>query len=273
VPSSQYVNEDLPRGLPQAMPLRHLSKPFLVEEVRAEHLQRIVFHSNPTSAAADKFRLLRVRMRELWTAGKLKSVLVTSPLPGDGKSTTAVNLATALTEEGTRKVLFVDADLHRGSLYKQLHLEARAGLAECLQGGLNPLPLIRLIEPLGWYLLSSGKEIPANPTELLKPQMLASLFQKLSSNFDWIVIDSPPILALSDAVPLRQHADGSLLVAKSGCTPVKAVEDALALLGRKHVIGLVLNGVHSMHQPYSSHHERYNRRAGSSPIASASDQP
>ena len=84
--------------------------------------------------------------------------------------------------------------------------------------------------------------MPGSPTELLQPQELSSLFQKLSSQFDWIVVDSPPILPLSDAVALRQHIDGTLLVAMAGSTPSKAVDEAIALLGRKHILGLILNG-------------------------------
>ena len=80
-----------------------------------------------------RFRLLRMRLRDCWAAGKLKSVLVTSPCPGEGKSTTALNLATALAEERTRTVLLVDGDLHRGSLNNQLVLDPHVGLAECLQ--------------------------------------------------------------------------------------------------------------------------------------------
>ena len=128
-----------------------------VEETHVEHLARLIFHTNPTSTAADKFRLLRMRLDECWKAGKLKSVLVSSPLPGDGKSTTALNLATALAEKRTRSVLLVDADLHHGSITQQLNLEPYAGLAECLHGRINPISAIRRIEPLGWHFLPSGK--------------------------------------------------------------------------------------------------------------------
>ena len=110
---------------------------------------------------------------------------------------------------------------------------------------LNPLSAIRRVEPFGWYFLSAGQFSVGSPTELLQPQELATFFQKLSSQFDWIVVDSPPVLPLSDAVALRQHLDGTLLVARAGSTPAKAVEDAIALLGRKHIIGLSLMALRS----------------------------
>jgi protein-tyrosine kinase len=229
--------------------LKHLA----VEEALPEHLGRIVYHTSSTSLAADKFRLLQMRLREFWTSGKLKSVLVTSPLPGDGKSTIALNLATALNEQGKRTVLLIDADLHRGCLNDQLGLKPHVGLRECLQQGLNPFSAIRRIEPLGWYLLSAGELHVGSPTELLHPQVIANLLQKLSPHFDWIVIDSPPVLPLSDAVALKNHVDGSLLIARAGFTPAKAVEDAIALLGQKHIIGLVLNGMEKINQPYAAY--------------------
>ena len=234
----------------------------MFEEVHVKHFGRVVFHTEPAGAAADRFRLLRMRLRDCWAAGKLKSVLITSPLPGEGKSTTALNLATALAEERTRTVLLVDGDLHRGSLNNQLGLDPHVGLAECLQSRLNPLSAIRRVEPFGWYFLSSGQLSVGSPTELLQPQELSTLFQKLSSQFDWIVVDSPPVLPLSDAVAYRQHVDGSLLVARAGSTSEKAVEDAIALLGRRHIIGLVLNGIEKLQHPYSAY---YHNQRGDKP--------
>jgi len=232
----------------------------LTEQIDVTRLERLAFYTDPAGIAADRFRLLRTRLREFWTAGKLKSLLITSPLPGDGKSTTALNLATALTEDGTRRVLLIDADLHRGSLQEQLGISAHAGLSECLQGGLDPIPLTCFIEPLGWYLLSAGEVHPSSPTELLQPPELSGLFQRLASEFDWIVIDCPPVLSLSDAVALKSHVDGILLVARAGCTPGKAVEDAISLLGKRHVLGLVLNGIEDSDQPYSAYHRYYHSR-------------
>jgi capsular exopolysaccharide synthesis family protein len=249
------LHVDAPQIVSYPGELRREHKQFHVEDVPVENLARVVFHTDPTGTAADRFRLLRMRLREAWTAGKLKSVLVTSPLSGDGKTITALNLATALTEERMRKVLLIEADLHRGYLDQQLALSSHIGLAECLQHGLDPLSAIRRIEPLGWYLLSAGRFSAGSPTELLHPQELNTLFQKVSPQFDWIVIDSPPVLPLSDAVALRHHADGVLMVAKAACTSMKAVEDAMARLGKRHILGLLLNGIEKLDQPYSRYYQ------------------
>ena len=231
-----------------------------VEEARNhERLGRIVVQSDPASIAADKFRLLRVRLRKHWAAGKLKTILITSPLPEDGKTTVTLNLATALIEERKRKVLVIDGDLHRGSIDLQLGLLPQVGLAECLQQATPPLTAIRQIEPFGWHYLSSGKLRLKNPTEVLQPQQVSELIKKLTHYFDWIIVDSPPVLPLSDAVALVPHLDGTLLVARAGVTPAKAVEDAIRLVGRSHIVGLVLNGVEKADQPYSSSYAHYRR--------------
>jgi capsular exopolysaccharide synthesis family protein len=264
------ANVDVPQIQP-APALRPEPKQLRVEDVHVKHFERVVFHTDPSGAAADKFRLLRMRLRDCWAAGKLKSVLITSPLPGEGKSTTALNLATALAEERTRKVLLVDGDLHRGSLNDQLGLNPHVGLGQCLTNGLNPLSALRRVEPFGWYFLCSGQLSVGSPTELLQPQELAALFQKLVCQFDWIVVDSPPVLALSDAVALRQHMDATLLVARAGSTSAKAVEDAIALLGRKHIIGLVLNGIEKIHQPYGAYYQYQSRTKSTSRKMPATD--
>jgi protein-tyrosine kinase len=203
---------------------------------------RIVYHTDPHSAAADRFRRMRIRLQALWSTGKLKKLLITSPLPGDGKSTVAMNLATALSERGKRTVLLVEADLHYGPLTAKLGLSQRPGLAECLESGSNPLAAVRHIMPLDWYFLPAGKA-SINPTELIQGQMLPLVIDRLASQFDWLVIDSPPVIPLSEVQSLKSHSDGSLLVVRAGRTSQDAVEEAVTLLGKQHVLGIILNGV------------------------------
>lgn len=229
--------------------------PLQLEEVQIGPLSRLIVHTDSSSIAADRFRLLRMRLGECWKSGQFKSVLITSPLPGDGKSTTALNLVTALAEEKSRSVLLIDADLHRRSLTEQLNLQHHNGFADCLQFRHNPLPVIRRVQPLGWYFLPCGQYHAGSPTDLLQPRELGALIRDLTSQFDWVIIDSPPLLPLSDAVALRQHVDGTLLIAKAGFTPESAINKAIELLGKRHIVGLVLNGVEKVTQPYSSYYQ------------------
>jgi capsular exopolysaccharide synthesis family protein len=236
--------------------------PFTLQDIPAEHVvlratARIVCQSEPTSPGADRIRYLRMRLHEPWAAGKLKTLLITSPLASDGKSTIALNLATALAEGGKRTVVLVDGDLHHSPLLGRFGLPARSqGLADCVENGSNPLSAIMRLEPLGWYLLPAGKP-GANPTELLQSKALSSVMQKLAAHFDWILIDSPPVLPLTDALSLKQHAEASLIVVRAGSTPKDAVDEAVTLLGNQHVLGIVLNGVEGLNRRY--HKYGYHR--------------
>jgi capsular exopolysaccharide synthesis family protein len=225
---------------------------FPVEEARLHPEQRLVFYTNPHSPAADRFRYLRMRLREPWAAGKLKRLLITSPVPNDGKSTVTLNLATALSERGQRSVLVIDADLHNSRLAERLGLKARAGLSECLQDGLDPLSAIRRVEPFGWHLLPAG-EPPSNATELLQAPHLAKILEQVSAIFDWILIDSPPAVPLTDAISLQAHAHASLLVIRAGHTPRGAVEQATALLGTKNMLGVIVNGLEPRNYAYGKY--------------------
>jgi succinoglycan biosynthesis transport protein ExoP len=233
------------------------------EGIEVEHVQvapesRIVFFSDPRSPGADRFRYLRMRLRELWDTGKLRSLLITSPLPQDGKSTIALNLATALAELGKRKVLLIEADLHHPTLCSQLGLDSWEGLAECLEDGLNPLSFVKRLDPLNWYLLPSGRT-DRNPTDLLQPSALAYVMSKLSGHFDWILFDAPPLGPLTDSVSLSRFADASLVIVRAGQTPREAVEETFALLGPKHVLGVVLNGLDGLDRVYSKYRAYYGK--------------
>jgi capsular exopolysaccharide synthesis family protein len=252
------------RQVEETLQLKHI----LTEKVHVHPDSRIVLHTDPSSPAADRFRYLRMCLRELWTAGKLRSLLITSALPNDGKSTMSLNLATALAEGGRRSVLLLEADLHNPSLSKKLGLENRPGLSDCLEGGSNPLSAIRRLEPLNWYFLPAGNAV-GHPTELLQTEALALLMQKLSSLFDWVVVDSPPVIPVTDALSLARQTSATILVAREGCTPREAVEKAVALIGKQRLLGVILNGVEGLDRLYSGYYGYYgySQRSKSGSIA------
>ena len=237
-------------GTPVATPFPLGQIPTVEVQVLPE--SRIAIHTDPRSAWADRFRFLRMCLRELWNTGKLKTLLITSPLPQDGKSTIALNLATALAEGGKRTVALIEADLHHPTLGETLGLKSRLGLADCLESGINPISVLRRIEPLGWYLMSAG-EPRSNPTELLQTEALASVIQELSAHFDWVLIDAPPVAPLTDALLLARQANATLLVAREGRTPRETLERAIALLGRQRLLGIVLNGVEGLDRLYTGY--------------------
>ncbi len=224
-----------------------------VERAEVPLETRLLFHTDPRSPSADRYRLLRMRLRELGKTGKLKTVLVTSPLPHDGKSTVCLNLASALAEGGRKKVLLIEADLHRPALTDRLGLRPWKGLAECLEGALAPLSAVRKVEPLNWFLLPAGGS-RTNASELLQTGALAGMVSELSAEFDWIILDSPPVLALSDAPALTRCADATLLVARADRTVREAIDEAIEIIGRQRVAGIVLNGVTSLDRTYSKYY-------------------
>jgi polysaccharide biosynthesis transport protein len=229
-----------------------------VDEAHIGPDSRLVVWTDPRSPGADRFRYLRMRLGELKDIAKLRTLMITSPLPRDGKSTVILNLATVLAEGGKQSVLVIEADLHHPILAHRLGVEGQAGLSECLSGILDPMMAIRRIEPPKWYLLQAGKPV-ANPSELLQSGNLATVLQKLSPNFNWILVDTPPVAPLTDAVTISQHVDASLLVVRANHTPRELVEEALNLLGPKHVPCVVLNGAEGLNRLYSRYSGYYGK--------------
>jgi receptor protein-tyrosine kinase len=197
-----------------------------------------------------------MRLRALEAGDRCKNLLITSALPQDGKSTVSLNLATALTEHGKRSVLLIEADIHHPTLTRQLLLKPWPGLSDCLEGRLKVLTAIRRIEPLGCYLLPAGTP-QGNPSEILQSDAMAEMMQELQSNFDWVLMDAPPLTPLTDAMSMARHAQASLLVVRAGHTPKSSVEAAVALLGPKHVVGIVLNGLEGLDRAYSNYYGYY----------------
>lgn len=223
---------------------------------------RLVVHTDPRSAGADRFRLVQIRLRSMQASRKLQSLLITSPLPEDGKSTVALNLATGLSDNGKCPVLLLEADVHRPTLLKKLGLEPWPGLTECFKSKSDPMRAIRRIDPLGFYLLPAGQ--PAEDgSSLLQSDFTAQLIKNLSSSsFSWILIDSPPTTPIADILVLRAQADATLLVARARQTPREAIEESTQNLGRGHILGIVLNGVDGLERAYSKYYGYGNSSDG-----------
>lgn len=248
---------ELPRPVPNPDQI-------MAEEVNLPPDHRIVFYSSPCTPASDRIRYLRMQLRNMREARGLKTVLIASATARDGKSTLALNLATALAEEGKNRVLLLEADLHHAPLAGRLGLSTpNEGLVRCLQTGADPFSVIRRLNPLGWYLLPAGQP-PTNPTELLQTNNFGTVLKHVSGSFDWILIDSPPVVPLSDAVFLRQHADATLLVVRAGHTPQTAVDEAVRQLGRQNIAAMVLNAVEGLERIYHKYGSTYYASAKAS---------
>lgn len=190
------------------------------------------------SPRAESFRQLRTNLQFANVSGKARSVLITSSLPGEGKSTTATNLAIALAQAG-QSVCLVDADLRRPMVNEYMHLERNAGLTTALVGSTD---VNELLQPWGsdqLYVLTSG-QVPPNPSELLGSEEMKDLLRRLENTFDTIIIDAPPLLPVTDAAVLSQLVGGVVLVV--GSHKLKR-QDLVKSLGSLDLVGANLMGV------------------------------
>ncbi|WP_457946052.1 polysaccharide biosynthesis tyrosine autokinase [Pseudarthrobacter sp. alpha12b] len=195
----------------------------------------------PQSPRAESYRQLRTNLQFAHVSHESKTVLVTSSVPGEGKSTTATNLAIALAQSG-QSVALVDADLRRPMVAEYLGLERGAGLTTALIGAAD---LGDLLQPWGsdnLYVLAAG-QVPPNPSELLGSLRMKQLITELESDFDAVVIDAPPLLPVTDAAVLAQQAGGVVVVVgamKVRTTELQKALDALDMV-KADLLGIVLN--------------------------------
>ena len=202
---------------------------------------KFVCITDEESLAAEKFRFLGIRLRHLQQKRAIKWMVVTSSVAGEGKSTIAGNLACALAGNKQQKVLLLEGDLRRPSLAQQLGLGELPGLSELLEGE-SDRPRIST----GLKVWVSGSCRPAARLETLwrfmQPGKLSALMDRLGAAFDWIVIDSPPVLPLADTSIWMRLADAILLVTRPGTTAKRQLQRSLEAIEQSKLLGAVLNG-------------------------------
>lgn len=201
----------------------------------------LLTQSGHQSPRAESFRQLRTNLQFANVSGSAKSVLVTSSLPGEGKSTTATNLAIALAQAG-QTVCLIDADLRRPMVNEYLGLDRSAGLTTALVGQAHVNDLLQSWGEDNLYVLTSGV-IPPNPSELLGSTEMQNLVDSLESTFDTVIIDAPPLLPVTDAAVLSQHVSGVVLVVGSQKLKVQDLAKSLSALEMvsADLLGIVLN--------------------------------
>jgi len=197
---------------------------------------------NPWSPITENYRLIRANLQFASTNGEQNGaasrlLMVTSPEPGDGKTTTAVNLAIAMALSG-RKVLLVDADMRRPQVHKMLGIERGPGLADVLTGG-RPADFVRETIVDGLSCLTAGvPEVP--PTELLDTERMRALIRESTERFDVVILDTPPVLAATDPIVVAPHCDAILVVASADKTDFRALSQVEKTLD---AIGVPIGGV------------------------------
>jgi capsular exopolysaccharide synthesis family protein len=205
---------------------------------------QLVCLTDGESLVAEKFRFLAVRLRHLQRERPLKRVLITSSIPREGKSTVAANLACTLARKKQQRTLLIEGDVRRPSLSQLFGLQGKPGLCDWLQGNDATMKDIYHLEGLGLWILPAGSA-SGNPLELLQTGRLSALMSQLTALFDWLIIDSPPVLPLADTSVWSRLADGILLVARQGITEKRQLQRGLEALDHQKLIGALLNSSHS----------------------------
>jgi protein-tyrosine kinase len=210
-------------------------------------------------AAVEQFRSLRSRIYEMRDIKPLKSILVSSGLPQEGKSFISVNLALSLARHKNSKVLLIDGDMRRFTLHQILGCESQPGLAEYLAGKVGILDVMQRPEltsdtgamnsaPLSNLTFIAGGNGGDKAADLSGNPRFSDLIRLATPHFDWIIVDSSPVLPVSDAVNLARACDGVLLVARGGVTKFPVAQRAQSELKASNVLGFVLNAVHETPQ-------------------------
>jgi len=194
---------------------------------RGPESERVSILRRPRSPRSESYRRLRSNL-EFVKEGGATCVVVTSALPGEGKSTTAANLAAAMAEDGSR-VLLVDADLRRPTVADTTGLESALGLSTVLIGKAQLFGTVQRWGDTTVDVLTSG-EIPPNPLQLIESRAMGTLIEHARTAYDFVVFDSPPLLSLVDAAVLARRTDGPLVVTSSGRTRRKQLASALETL-------------------------------------------
>ncbi|NNL84412.1 MAG: CpsD/CapB family tyrosine-protein kinase [Myxococcales bacterium] len=220
----------------------------LSEEAGALNKRRISL-LHPDSFVAEQFRSLRTRIESIAAQQPLRTIAVTSALPSEGKTTSAVNLALVTAMSLQSKVILVDCDLREPTVHRSLGISAKAGLGEVLAGTAEISDAIARVYDTGLDVMPVAQR-PPNPSELLSSGRMRDVLEELSTNYDRVILDVPPTLGLPDAKVISELCDGVVFVVRADVTAREEVRSALEILDRRRVLGLVLNWTQTKPEHY-----------------------
>ena len=221
----------------------------------------LIASREPLSIQAESYRSIRTTLLVSSLPGKIKTLLVTSPLAREGKSATVANLGLTLSQ-ANKRVIMVDSDLRKPKLSKIFGLQSGTGLTQYISSRFEATDLLKSTAFPHLFFISSGP-IPTNPVELLTSEKMGNLISFLKQSFDFILFDTPPLLAVSDAVAMGPMIDGIILVARGGQTPIPALKQAKEKLDMHKIkcVGVILNGIDLVEQDgyYARQYYHYSK--------------
>jgi protein-tyrosine kinase len=218
--------------------------------------------SQDGTLGTEEFRSLRSRLYQIREGKKqpLQSLLVSSAMAGEGKTFVAVNLARAIVQQHGRRVLLIDTDLRLSRMHIMLGASLAPGVSEYLLGDADMFSVLQRGAQEGLFFIGGGKTA-SNPAELIGAGRLKPLIQRLAPVFDWIILDSPPSVPVTDASLLAEITDGVLMVVKAGETPYDIAQKGCQQFRDKHLVGAVLNRV-APSASYSAYYYRADGKGG-----------
>src|SRR2546425_385847 len=200
-----------------------------------------VFCKQSLAVCAEQFRTLRSRLYRLRDKQPVRTLLVTSAVPGEGKTFVSLNLALAIARQHERRALLIDADLRASRLHVRLGAPSAPGLSDYLSGKADEFSILQADPKVELFLIPAGRP-EANPSELLANGKLKGFLNGISPVFDWVIVDAPPILVVADAGIIAEFCDGVIVVVRAGETAHDLVKTTLQEFRGNNLLGVVLNG-------------------------------
>lgn len=232
-----------------------------IEEIAISHLHpRLIMLTQPLAPECEQFKTLRTRIFHDAQKKDVKVLTVSSAIAGEGKTSTALNLAIAIAQSKEKRVLVIDGDLRRPNISAYLGLRVSKGLGELLSSQCDLKEAVIRLETAGLDILPASRETE-NPTEALSSSKLAETIATLRDYYDFILIDSPPVLPFADAGLLANHSDSVLLVIRAGMADYDTIEKAIDSLPAGRILGVVLNGAENIRDTgYYDYYYNYSDR-------------
>jgi capsular exopolysaccharide synthesis family protein len=229
----------------------------MFERIDSRLAEKVVADTHMMPVSREQYRRLAAVLHDAQGTSSLRVVLVASAVSGEGKTLTSCNLALTLSESYRRRVLLIDADLRRPALHHIFKLDASVGLSDGLASSADSSLIVRQVSP-NLAVLPAGRP-NADPMAGLISDRMRRLIDEARQTFDWVILDTPPLVQLPDANLLASMADGAVLVIRADSTPHRMVQRALDALGRNRIVGAVLNQAATAPAPaYYSYYNSYS---------------
>lgn len=228
--------------------------------------------NRPQEAPTEEFRTLRTRLNHLQTLQPIHSLVITSPSPAEGKSFAAVNLALSEANLAGNLTLLADFDFRRPVVHSLFQIDRSPGITDYLQGKVELHEIIKKVSGMNLYLMPAGEGV-LNPLELLNLRSAKDLVKTLPTLFNWVILDTPPLLFAADANLLATMCDGTILVVRIGATTFDSVTRAMQSLCENNILGTVVNGARrgELYSKYTYYHSYYYSKSGEEDEAAQSE--